>query len=366
MAPRVDRAVTKHEELTRELRDLAGTLRPGDRFPSQSELMRRFHVSDRTVLRSLEDLSRAGWIVRRRGSGTFVTSCRHAPEPGTTGGSRTIAALALTCTPSRFYQHCLDVLSLLVEEAGGALIGQHARHETRYEAILPLEALAPAGFIALHYRLQPIARGLIERGHRAVIVGAPPVDVYPDVPCVTADHEQGGYLAARHLLELGHRRIGYARFNAGGELARTYRWQGHLRAQQEAARQGLRAQWSLLDPAMLAAWRAEPPRAADYFRRADAPTAVVAWNDSEADLVLRLCHAAGLRVPEELSVIGYDALPGGEQFLSPLTTVDQRVTTQLRCALNYLSQPVPPPVTHSAVIIPAVVRRASCAPPQRQ
>src|SRR5436305_10969084 len=106
---------TKHEELTRTLRDLAASLGPGERFPSQSELMRRFQVSDRTVLRSLDDLSRAGWIVRRRGSGTFVAEREpERVEPAAAEESRTIAALALTCTPSRFYQYCLDRLPGLV------------------------------------------------------------------------------------------------------------------------------------------------------------------------------------------------------------------------------------------------------------
>ena len=55
---------TKHQALTRMLMELAQTLEPGARFPSQTELMRRYQVSDRTVLRSLDDLRRAGWIER--------------------------------------------------------------------------------------------------------------------------------------------------------------------------------------------------------------------------------------------------------------------------------------------------------------
>lgn len=50
----------KHEQLTAALRAMGEALRPGDRFPSQNELMRRFNVSDRTVLRSLDDLRRCG------------------------------------------------------------------------------------------------------------------------------------------------------------------------------------------------------------------------------------------------------------------------------------------------------------------
>jgi DNA-binding LacI/PurR family transcriptional regulator len=367
MALTTSRPRTKHEELTRTLRDLAATLGPGDRFPSQAELMRRYHVSDRTVLRSLDDLSRAGWIVRRRGSGTFVAErerCGATPAAPVT--STTIAALALTCTPSRFYQYCLDVLSVLVEQVGWSLVGQHAPDQNSYGEILPLEALRPRGFIAFHYRLQPIARRLIERGHRAVIVGAPPVDRNPDVPCVTGDHEHGGYLAARHLLDLGHRHIGYARLNTGTSLLRTSRWQGYQRALTEAERNGNPVESSLFETERLAAWISEPALAGRFFRRPDAPTGVVAWNDSEADLLLQMCHAAGLRVPEELSIIGYDALPDGSRSSPPLTTVDQHITLQLRYALDLLARSVPPLTTQSILVLPTLVQRASCAPPRRR
>src|SRR5438105_13445325 len=123
---------TKHETLTRALLDLAVAMKPGDRFPSQSELMRRFSVSDRTVLRSLEDLRQAGWIVRRHGSGTFVADpgLRQLPQPVGPGASNTIAALALTF--GAFYQHCVDVLALQADAAGLSLICHHARHETRF------------------------------------------------------------------------------------------------------------------------------------------------------------------------------------------------------------------------------------------
>src|SRR5205085_4935103 len=94
--------------------------------------------------------------------------------------------------------------------------------------------------------------------HRAVVVGSPPVDLHPDVPCVTGDHEQGGYLATRHLLDLGHRRIGYARFNPSSSLIRTSRWRGHQRAVRQAEREGKSIEARLLDGEMLAAWSAAP------------------------------------------------------------------------------------------------------------
>ena len=359
---------TKHEELTRTLLELARTLKPGDRFPSQAELMRRFQVSDRTVLRSLQDLQRAGWIVRRHGSGTFVTDPGEGwQEPSAVPvatDSRVVGALALTFSPSRFfYQHCLDLLSLRAESAGLSLVCHHARHATSYEDALPLEALHPHGFVVFNYTLVPIARRLLERGHRTVISGTPPADAYPEVPCVHGDHEHGGYLATRHLLDLGHRRIVYARVNAGASLLKSLRWQGHQRALREAEAAGRDVRAVLLEPETLQSWRGDPRLAADYFRRPAAPTGLVVWNDSEATALLRLLGSAGVRVPEEVSIIGYDALPGSEESHPPLTTVDQHIDRQMHAVMDLLTRPAAPPPTQSIVVQPTLVSRASCAPP---
>lgn len=358
---------TKHGELTRTLRELAQTLRPGDRFPSQAELMRRYEVSDRTLLRSLDDLQRAGWIIRRHGSGTFVADPgQRRPETPAATDSPVIAALTLTFEPGRFFsQHCLDLLSAQAESAGLSLVCHHAQNPTRYGDVLPLEALSPRGFVILNYTLAPIARRLREGGHRVVILGVPPADVYPDTPSVYGDHEHGGYLAAAHLLDLGHRRIAYARRGGGGgSLERSFRWQGHQRAIREVERAGETITVSRLDRDILDAWRATPALAADYFRRTDAPTAVAVWNDSEATDLLRLLCGAGVRVPDEVSVVGYDALPESEECLPPLTTVDQHLDRQMHAVVDLLTRSAPPPPTQSVVVLPTLVRRTSCAPPR--
>ena len=74
----------------------------------------------------------------------------------------------------------------------------------------------------------------------------------------------------------------------------------------------------------------------------------------------------GYMIPEDLSIIGYDALPDGERLLPPLATVDQHITVQLRHALDLLARPTPPSTTQSVVVIPTLVQRASCAPPNRR
>ena len=79
---------TKHARVKEKLRRqiLDGVLAPGSKLPPDSELYKRFKVHRLTVVRALSDLVREGLIVRRRGSGTYVTGKNQAPSvvPGQT------------------------------------------------------------------------------------------------------------------------------------------------------------------------------------------------------------------------------------------------------------------------------------------
>ncbi|WP_309720082.1 substrate-binding domain-containing protein, partial [Armatimonas sp.] len=71
----------------------------------------------------------------------------------------------------------------------------------------------------------------------------------------------------------------------------------------------------------------------------------------------------GIRVPEDVSLTGYDALPEGELVRPRLTTVDQALDWQLRTALDLLCHPTFPTVVHSHIAVPTLVRGGSVAPP---
>lgn len=359
---------TKHAELTDTLRAWVRTLSPGERLPSQTELMRRYRVSDRTVLRSLDDLRRDGWIVRRQGSGTYVAEQPPADQLRSLAAQhRTVAVVAQAPSPSPFYQRCLDLLAEMGEAGGWSLLCHHAGGDPTLAEPLPLEALEPRGFVLFNYALYPLACRLRERGHRAVLLGPPPVDVLPEVPCVYGDHDEGAYLATRHLLELGHRRIAFLRITESsttpGALQRTFRWRGHQRALAEAQRGGLVTSTELIRLPQVEEWRADAGALRHFFRRPGAPTAVACWNDSEAIVLLGLLQHAGISVPGEVSLIGYDSLPVGEQCMPQLTTVDQHLRTQLRAVLDLLGRDEPPPGTQSVVVVPTLVVRGSCGPP---
>jgi len=361
-------AITKHGTLTQTLQGMAAVLSPGDRFPSQTELMRRFGVSDRTVLRSLEDLQRAGWIVRKRGSGTYVadpSARKESAGPRRSVSRDTIAGLTVGLGARSFYRTCIDELAVQAEAAGKSLVCQLARVDTGDVEASLLEALSPQGFVLFSYQLSPIARRLLDRGHRVVVVGAPAAGIYPIVPSVFADHDHGGYLATRHLIDLGHRRIAYCFTLPPYPLEETLRWQGHLRALVEARKNGLDIRDEVLRKPQVTSWWERPTRAAEFFRRPGAPTGIATWNDNEAIQLISLLHSAGIRVPQDVSIIGFDGVKEGQVSVPALTTVDQYVSRQMHTVLDLLARPTPPPATQSYVIVPTLMDRASCAAPSR-
>lgn len=145
----------------------------------------------------------------------------------------------------------------------------------------------------------------------------------PGMRSVNPDNVQGGHLATRHLLDIGRRRIAYL----AGSLAHfsiRERGQGYRRALYEA---GMLADPDLEAVAPPGVGQDQGAEAAmrQLLRLRQRPDAVFAYNDSAALAVLRVCQDVGLRVPQDIAVVGFDDIPGAGFAATPLTTlrVDQ-------------------------------------------
>jgi len=163
-----------------------------------------------------------------------------------------------------------------------------------------------------------------------------PISELPeDVPFVGATNWRGGQSATRHLIELGHRRIAMI-CGPAGQLCFDGRTAGYTFAMAAA---GLP-----VDPALMvqAHARREDGYAAacGLFALADRPTAVFASDDSQAIGVYQAAREAGMRVPDDVSVVGFDDLPIAAWVDPPLTTVHQPLSqmavaaTELALALG--------------------------------
>jgi LacI family transcriptional regulator len=157
------------------------------------------------------------------------------------------------------------------------------------------------------------------------------MDSRKDVPAVMADNQQGGYLATDHLVQLGHRRIGF--IARPEELSHSQgRMMGYMEALENAGvpfdaalvceggfrfESGKRAVWKLLDSE-------------------DPPTAIFAYNDIMAIGALRGAHERGLCVPDDFSVVGFDDIAQASFTCPALTTVFQDKFNMGKQATNLL------------------------------
>lgn len=141
----------------------------------------------------------------------------------------------------------------------------------------------------------------------------------PGVPSVNPDNAGGARLATRHLLDLGRRRIAYL----AGSLAHysiRERALGYRRALYEA---GVLADPDLevvAPPGLDVASGAEAAMR-QLLRLRQRPDAVFAHNDTAALAALRVCQGAGLRVPQDIAIVGFDDIPAAAYAPVPLSTL---------------------------------------------
>ena len=256
-------------------------------------------------------------------------------------------------------------LARAVEEVsfknGYTVILGHSSHllerELRYAQVLRSKQVDGAIFHPSTSDLEPI-HSLGQAGIQVVVLER----LVPGYPCIVADDERGGYLATRHLLDLGHRRIGCI-VRAGDPTTSSARVDGYRTA---LAEKGLK-----LDERFIVAsefeYAAGEKAARQLLRLHGRPTAVVAHNDIMAIGAMKAFGDSGLRIPEDVSIVGFDDIALASYAHPPLTTVSNPKDQMGRAAAELLlrllshemvdwSNPSPLPVH--------LVVRGSTAPPR--
>ena len=177
------------------------------------------------------------------------------------------------------------------------------------------------GIILLLSQLTQRQKGeLVARGLPFVVID-PTAEPGPEVSSVGATNWSGGLVATKHLIDLGHRRIGIIT-GPPELLCSRARFDGYRAALERA---GLSVDDKLVRAGDFRV-KAGYEQAKSLFKVRERPTGIFAGNDLHGLGVLRAAREAGLRVPEELSVVGFDDIPLSEWSTPSLTTVRQPLT----------------------------------------
>jgi DNA-binding LacI/PurR family transcriptional regulator len=199
----------------------------------------------------------------------------------------------------------------------------------------------------------------LQEGARVVLVNCGHEELA--APSVGVDERAAGDLAATHLLGLGHRRIGFV---AGLEHYMP------TREKTAGLRDALGRHGIELDPSLITHAEWGFAGGAEGARRLlalgpERPSALLASSDVMAIGALFAAHEAGVRVPDDLSIVGFDGVAVGAYTVPPLTTVAQPTKEIAATTVEALTRLIERPereVPHS-VFRPRLVERGSTAPP---
>ena len=199
------------------------------------------------------------------------------------------------------------------------------------------------------------------RGGGIPLVVVDPVNLPdPELPSVGATNWAGGLAATEHLIGLDHRRIGAIAGPAGYMCSR---------ARVDGYRSALDRAGIAFDPALVRHGDFQHEggfvRGSELLAMPDPPTAIFAGSDQQAFGVYEAARRHGLRVPQDLSVVGFDDLPVARWVSPPLTTIRQPLAEMGRAAAQILGDLVDgvPPRSRRLELSTELIERESTAAP---
>jgi GntR family transcriptional regulator, arabinose operon transcriptional repressor len=293
----------------------SGKVKPGDKIYSENELVKMFGVSRHTIRQAVGDLVHEGWLYREQGAGTFCSNRLGKPleqtqtqtqgQPSNTNG-KNIGVITTYISDYIFPSIIKGIESYLTAE-GYSLTFACTDNDVEKEKQ------------CLQTMLSRNIDGLIVEPTRSSNYN-PNINYYLELeqnnipylminqfysqlmpPHIIMNDEHGGFIATEHLIKLGHEKI-IGLFKTD-DLQGVNRMQGFIRA--------FRENDLPFFPQMVITYTTEDQDSKlegleHLFNHQEMPTAVVCYNDQLALKVLNILRSKELRIPEDVSIVGYD------------------------------------------------------------
>lgn len=315
-------AATLAEQLREQLTWLisSGDLQPGDELPAARGLAAQLGVNFHTIRGAYRRLEADGLVESRPGRRTRVA--RFDPRrlwPPESAARTRVVGVVLPTLSNPFYGELLEGAEEAARRSGSLLIvaTTHDDQALALRSVAQLAAKGVDGVVVVSHDISAFLGpgGEPAAGRRLPLVVADRPGMGGDT--VEFDLEAAGYLAARHLVEHGHLLIGLISLDVPASNV-VPREAGVRRALAEAGlalEEGLVVRADAFDPDAGAA------AAARLLGRAHPPAAIVAIADLLAIGAIGEIRRAGLRVPEDVAVVGMDDIPLARALDPALTTV---------------------------------------------
>lgn len=366
-----DSSLPLHRQLLNELRHaiLSGELQPHDQLPGEIELVEQLGVSRATIRRAWQAALEEELIYRVTGKGTYIAAAQPARM------SRQVVGFLIPGFHSPFDSYLLiGAESVLRAQGYGLLFACTERNVDEENRIVREMCRDAVAGILLWPALGNSKQRALTDPHcniPAVLMDRP-IPGLP-LPCVSSNNHRGGLQAMRHLLELGHTQIAFL----SSPHLDLWTIAERFRAYEDAMRSaGLAPREPIIIDSRdelnsyaeygsyLAAYRDEIEAVARLLAQPDRPTAIFAMNDLMAFIIIRAAALAGLNVPRDLSIAGFDNLALAEHIDPPLTTVAQDpLSIGSEAARRLLALIQGEPAQDILTLLPThLVMRASTAP----
>lgn len=352
---------TKYEILKHHVLDqiINGDLVKGQKLPTESEMMAAFSVSRYTVRRAISDLENENYVYRVQGGGSFVADWQKERKQDK---APSVIGILSTHVASYIFPAIIDGADHVISENGFSLILANTHNEPKRERIALINLMRQnlAGLIIEPTRSATstpnidLYEKLRDSGVPMIFINA----TYPnfDSVSVVSDDKAAIYEATKYLMAKGHKRIVGA-FQVDDRQG-VNRLDGYMRAYQE--------QSELLTEFTPVIYKSDEITQVLHHmnnmlvRSADQrPTAIIAYNDQLAIQIIALAHDLGLRVPEDISVMGFDDFQLSRYLTPSLTTMSHEKERMGQDAASLLIQRIKHRKVQSIMYAPKIIERES-------
>lgn len=332
-------------------------------LPSEKELGKLYSVERTTVRKALDLLVKDGLVMKLPGIGAKVISNEKVVTLSLNSkGSNTILFFLAKTTNNvdrltqPYYSLMFFHLENELKKMGYQTIYSTLSADDDMELLLKHHSYA--GIIFASYGVDRKHLDYVKKNNIPFITVN---NDYEKGVFIAPDNFMGGYLVGKHFAELGHRKIGLLR-GTMADASCFYRLSGFMTAIKES---GLILQEKYC---RTASWMADnalvETRHILTENSHDLPTAIFAFNDEMALSAMRIINERGLKVPEDISVAGFDNISQSEYVFPQLTTINCNIEMISRTAVWMLHNKIKNDVIDNfKIIVPVeLIVRGSTAP----